>query len=210
MRQIGIVLLTYADDNNEYGPSDPPTTYSPTAASPNNGWLPELWPLQCAAYFNLPASVTTVDAAGDAAKVLQCPSTYVKNAKRSYGMNCLFGGKPNSAQWQWDQGAHPMPLRHPFIQRYSDSYCMAAESIGYNWLIPRWGHGSAYEGWRTLWPRLHARKRHYLLADGHGEATEPNGKRFLFGKYSTMAGGGEMWTRNNHGGQGEWPVTGYP
>ena len=205
MRQIGVSVHAYAVDFDDFAPSVPDN-----GNNANHAWI-----VQAASYLNGPTNITNIETLSDRTKVLQCPSTYVANARRSYGLNSSFCVQPTVAAWTLNREGIPFRLTNiPIVAANPSEVALAAESINLGNIMPSWGYGAALDGWRVVFPRVHMMKRNYLLDDGHVEPTDPNGKQFVIAQYSNHPGLGSnrlraWWGRNNHNGQGEWPINGY-
>jgi prepilin-type N-terminal cleavage/methylation domain-containing protein/prepilin-type processing-associated H-X9-DG protein len=209
MHQIGLGIFQYAMDGKEYGP---------VADWPNRKWM-----YQIGDYMGL--DLSRVDTSGGdradaenaaiAYPLLQCASTFAANVNCSYGLNALFITTMESRAGIWWKNDCPstMPLRlnHPEGLRNSSDWCIAAESISYCYIMASWGHGSARNDMKTVYPRVHNNRRNNLLADGHVEDREAYGRNFFWGM-SGLAGGEpadncdtEQWSAWDHGGRGEIP-----
>lgn len=205
MRQIGVSVHAYAVDFEDFAPSVPDN-----GSNTNHAWI-----VQAASYLSGPTDVSNIDTLSNRTKVLQCPSTFVPNASRSYGLSSSFCVQPTAAAWQLNRDTLPLRLTNINIVGANPSQvALAAESINLGNIMPSWSHGSALHGWRIVYPRVHMMKRNYLLDDGHVEPTEPYGTKYVIGQYSNHPGLGSnrlqaIWGRNNHNGKGEWPITGY-
>jgi len=218
MRQIGLGILQYAVDYREYGPA---------ADWPNRTWMVQIGPylgLQVSnlndpihdeAYLEYAQWTHVLDDGQKAAilnPVLQCASTFRPNYCHSYGLSKVLITTLEGMSWKQDcPSTAPLRLDHPDAMTRAGSWCIAAESISHCYIMASWGHGSAENGMKTVYPRVHNNRRNNLLADGHVEEREVYGKNFFWGMWGLVGGAPAencdtpWWDAWDHIGQGEIP-----
>lgn len=191
MRQLGIVIYSYAQDFEGYmpGSNSNGVGFNPTATSGNSsGWAAGNWARDAKFYLGAPDATTAAQVHKETG-MLQCPTTFIMNNKLSYGMNHFAVGRATVAEWKFSRET-PRKLTGSVISQYSSEFLIAGESIFATQIKTNsWVSVGALGNVATLFggvyssnyyePRAHLAAVNQLLADGHVEAQPADGKRFV-------------------------------
>lgn len=181
LKQIGIAIMLYANDHNEYAPNG----WGQYAGHPTNETYTCMWMVRLSKYLNGPdpstlsGSPTAPNAADKMIKVFQCPTTWRLSSSwgHSYCMNeylCTDYASPSPYFYRT-----PIRFNDPVVRKNLDKFLMVWDSYIYTGFGEIQYFETATSGPAPYGLWNHSKGINFLMGDGHVEYHRKDGFTFL-------------------------------